>query len=71
MAYVVYRYFKTPAKDAVDGKNHRRIQYYAGREMFCGIGIENWRYKDEAKIYDDYKTAVRVASSFRAKVKEI
>lgn len=71
MAYVVYRYFKTPAKDAVDGKNHRRIQYYAGRENVYGVNIENWRYKDEAKIYADYKTAVRVASSFRAKVKEI
>jgi hypothetical protein len=71
MAYVIYKYFKTPARYAVDGKDHRRIQYYAGRDTFGGFGIDMWNKRGKAKVYDDYRTAIRYASCLDAKVKEV
>lgn len=70
MAYVIYKGFKTPARYAVDGKDHRRTLYYAGRDTLGGFGVDHWDKKGKAKTYDDYRTAERHACRLGAKVKE-
>ena len=57
-AYVISKIVETPARYAVDGKAHKRTNYFAGYESFGGIRIQTWRRgRKNAKIFNTYREA--------------
>ena len=71
MKYAITKVYVTKAKHAVDGKDHRRTLYYAGRDSLCGMGCDNWYDRKHAKLFDDERTAERYARALDGTVKEV
>ena len=62
MAWVVAKKVTTPAKWAVDGKEHHRTQYELGRMVIGGIMfVQNWGRRKDAKKYKTKREAQRRA----------
>ena len=71
MKYAITKVYVTKARHAIDGKDHRRTLYYAGREILCGTVCDNWYDRKHAKLFDDIRTAEIYARALDGKVKEV
>lgn len=71
MKYAISRVLLTKAKDAIDGKDHRRTLYYAGRDDVLGFGCDHWDDRKHAKLFNDKRTAGTYARKLGGKVVEI
>lgn len=71
MAYLVSKVYVTKAKDSIDGKVHRRTNYYCGMDNLGGFGVTNWGERKHAYKFHYQQTAERCARSYGGKVIEI
>ena len=71
MAYAICKVNVTKANHSIDGKEHKRKVYYAGRDSISGFGMTYWDKKNRAVLFDDVKTASRYARNYGGTVVEI
>lgn len=68
MAYIIGKVNVTKANHSIDGKEHKRTVYYAGKDTLCGFGMSFWDKKNKAVRFDDMRTAERYAKSYGGRV---
>lgn len=71
MAYIISKVFTTKAKYSKDGKEHKHTNYYGGSWNVGLIGGEDWGNREQAKKFDNERTAERYARALGGKVVEV
>lgn len=63
MKYAISKVYITPAKYAVDGKQHRHKLWYAGVKDYAGFQMKAWEKKKERIVFCRKADAMRVAKA--------